>query len=134
MKSFNKISFTIFVILSVCLLFPITTTAEENSSYTVVMQKQPKKQSEHNKALDEEGRRTPPKPIYCFISMKEGVNVIGVSEYIISYNVYNPSSGINLVSYYDESEFLDFLFHQSGDFMIIIETESYNIGGYITID
>ena len=98
------------------------------------MQKQSKRQSEHNKELDDEGRRTPPKPIYCVISKTEGLNIIGLPEEIMNYEILDPSSEINLASFSEESDFINFLFYQIGNFKLNFEAENYNICGYITID
>ena len=108
--------------------------AGNETVYTVSMQKQVKRQSEHNKSPDCEGRRTPSMPIYCIISRTNGLNIVGIFDDIISYEVCEISSGINIASFSEESEFLAFLLCQIGNFQIKFETENYTIVGYITTD
>lgn len=115
-----------------CIIFPVSVLAADNVSYTVIMQKEPNNQTGHNKQESPEGRRIPPKPIYCTIS-PEGISVAGLSEDIITYEVWNETSEICLASFNEEQKFLDFLFNQSGEFQITFVTENYCISGYISI-
>lgn len=109
----NKIiTIQFIVILMACLLSPNSIMAGNETVYTVSMQKQVKRQSEHNKSLDCEGRRTPSMPIYCIISRTNGLNIVGIFDDIISYEVCEISSGINIASFSEESEFLAFLLCQ----------------------
>lgn len=112
------------------ILFPNSMNAGNNTTYTVSM----RKQSRHNKGLDKEGLRTPPMPIYCVISQTDGVNFIGLSEDIISYEIWDITSEINFASFSEEAEFLDYLFLQVGDFQIKLETENYYVLGYIKMN
>ncbi len=131
----NKIiTIQFIVILMACLLSPNSIMAGNETVYTVSMQKHVKRQSEHNKSLDCEGRRTPSMPIYCIISRTNGLNIVGIFDDIISYEVCEISSGINIASFSEESEFLAFLLCQIGNFQIKFETENYTIVGYITTD
>ncbi|MDE6756908.1 MAG: hypothetical protein K2J66_07160, partial [Muribaculaceae bacterium] len=117
----------------ICVLIPISIKAENNASITLSMQSQPIPQTGHNKQDEPEGRRIPPKPIYCTIST-EGINVAGLSEDIMTYELWNETSEICLASFNGENEFLDFLFNQSGEFQIIFITDNYCISGYIVIN
>lgn len=125
-------SITLLPLIIIGLLIPNSINAENNTSITISMQRQPNPQSEHNEQYQTEGRRIPPKPIYCTIS-PEGISVAGLSEDIITYEVWNETSEICLASFNEEQEFLDFLFNQSGEFQIAFVTENYCISGYISI-
>lgn len=114
------------------IMFPVSVLAADSVSYTVTMQKEPNYQTGHNKQEEPEGRRIPPKPIYCTIS-PEGISVAGLSEDIITYEVWDETLEICLASFNEEQEFLDFLFSQSGEFQITFVTENYCISGYISI-
>lgn len=129
MKRLFTISLVAMLMASI--LFPDSIMAGNKTSYTVAMHKQPKRQTGHNKDLDEEGLRMPPMPISCIINKTDGVTIIGVPEDIISYEVWDTSHEINIASFSDESEFLDFLFPLIGDYKIKFETENYYIIGYI---
>lgn len=128
----TKRLFTISLVamLMVGILFPNSMNAGNNTTYTVSM----RKQSRHNRGLDEEGFRTPPMPIYCVISRTDGVNIVGLSEDIISYEIWDSSHEINLASFSNESDFLDYLLIQTGSFQLNLETENYNVFGYISLD
>ncbi len=124
------------VLLSIllnCITFPVAISAADNTSYTVNMRKELNNTTWTNEQYETEGRRIPPKPIYCTIST-EGINVAGLSEDIMTYEIWNETSEICLASFNGENEFLDFLFNQSGEFQIIFITENYCISGYITIN
>lgn len=116
-----------------CIMFPVSVLAADNVSYTVTMQKEPNNQTGHNKQESPEGRRIPPKPICCTIST-EGISVAGLSEDIITYEVWDETSEICLASFNEEQEFLDFLFNQSGEFQILFITENYCISGNVIIN
>ena len=73
-------------------------------------------------------------PIYCVISRTDGVNIVGLSEDIISYEIWDSSHEINLASFSNESDFLDYLLIQTGSFQLNLETENYNVFGYISLD
>lgn len=118
---------SLLTMLMASILFPDSIMAGDRTSYTVSM----RKQSRHNKGLDEEGLRTPPMPIYCVISRTDGINIAGLTEDITSYEIWDTSHEINIASFSDESEFLDFLFPLIGDYKIKFETENYYIIGYI---
>lgn len=118
---------SLLTMLMASILFPDSVMAGDRTSYTVSM----RKQSRHNKGLDEEGLRTPPMPIYCVISRTDGINIAGLTEDITSYEIWDTSHEINIASFSDESEFLDFLFPLIGDYKIKFETENYYIIGYI---
>ena len=66
------------------ILFPNPIMAGNKISYTVPMHKQPKRQTGHNKDLDEEGLRMPPKPISCFINKTDGVTINGIRDWVES--------------------------------------------------
>lgn len=112
------------------ILFPNSIMAGNKTSYTVTM----RKQSRHNKGLDEEGLRTPPMPIYCVISKTDGVSIVDLTEDIISYEIWDTTHEINIASFSEVSDFLDYLFIQTGNFQLNLETENYHICGYITLD
>lgn len=131
MKRICSITFLPLIIIG--LLIPNSINAENNTSITVSMQRQPNPQPEHNEQYQTEGRRIPPKPIYCIIS-PEGISVAGLSEDIITYEVWNETSEICLASFNEEQEFLDFLFNQSGEFQILFITENYCISGNVIIN
>lgn len=115
-------------------LSPCDIMAGNKACYTISMQKQPKRQSEHNKALDNEGCRTPSMPIYCVFNETEGLSIIGLSEDMISYEIMDASFEITVVSFSEEAEFLNYLFLQPGNIYIRFETENYYIYGFIAMD
>lgn len=122
----------LLLILLNCIQFPVSVLAADNTSYTVTMRKEPNNTTWTNEQEEPERRRIPPKPIYCTISPEE-ISVAGLSEDIITYEVWNETSEICLASFNEEQEFLDFLFNQSGEFQITFVTENYCISGYISI-
>lgn len=119
-------------ILLICIIIPESVSAADNTSCTISMWKEPNNTSWSNTQGDPEGRRIPPKPIYCTIS-RDGLYVAGLTEDIITYEIWNETSEIFLASFNEEQEFLDFLFNQSGEFQITFVTENYCISGYISI-
>lgn len=121
---------SLLTMLMASILFPDSVMAGDRTSYTVSM----RKQSRHNKGLDEEGLRTPPMPIYCVISRTDGINIAGLTEDITSYEIWDTSHEINIASFFEESDFLDYLLTQTGDFQLNFETENYNVFGYISLD
>lgn len=123
------IPITLLTLIVMCVLFPNSIKAESNSAITIQM----KKLLPTKEEIEHEGRRLPPRPIYCTIS-RDGINIAGLSEEIISYEIWNEASEICFASFIEESEFLDFLFSQSGDFQLIFVTENYYISGNITIN
>ncbi len=112
---------------------PDTIKAGNQSTYTTTVYKA-KKQSEHNQHLDCEGRRSPSMPLYCIISKTNGLNIVGMSEDIISYEIWDAEYETYIASFSEEFEFIDFLFLQSGYFHVKIETENYNFHGDISIN
>lgn len=112
---------------------PDTIMAGNQSTYTTTVYKA-KKQSEHNQHLDCEGRRIPSMPLCCIISKTNGINIAGISEDMINYEVWDAESETCIASFSEESGFIDFLFFQPGDFQIKIETENYNFYGFININ
>lgn len=132
MKKLFTISLVAMLMASI--LFPDSIMAGNKTSYTVAMHKQPKRQTGHNKDLDEEGLRMPPMPISCFINKTDGVTIIGVPEDIINYEIWDISHEVNIGFFSEESDFIDYLFLQTGDFQLNFETENYHVFGYITIN
>lgn len=112
---------------------PDTVIAGNHSTYTTTVYKA-KKQSQHTQDIDDEGRRTPPIPLCCIISFSTGLSIVGVGEDILNFEIWDPETEACVASFSEESEFIDYLFSQSGDFQIKIETENYNISGYISFD
>lgn len=117
---------------TICLICPNSIKAENTTAVAVTMQKQSKNPLPTNEEIEHEGRRMRPRPIYCTIS-PDGINVAGVSEEIISYEVWDEVSGICVASFFEESDFLNYLFSQSGEFQLIFVTENHCISGYISI-
>ncbi len=120
---------SLLTMLMASILFPDSVMAGDRTSYTVSM----RKQSRHNKGLDEEGLRTPPMPIYCVISKTDGINIAGLTEDITSYEIWDTSHEINIASFSGESDFLDYIFSMTGNLLIKFETENYSITGDITL-
>lgn len=116
------------------ILFPDSIMAGNKTSYTIAMHKQPKRQTGHNKDLDEEGLRMPSMPISCFINKTDGVIIMGVPEDIINYEIWDISHEVNIGAFSEESDFIDNLFLQTGDFQLNFETENYHVFGYIYLD
>lgn len=124
---------TALLSMLICIIFPVSVLAGDNATYTVTMRIGQNNPTGHNVQGDEEGRRIPPKPICCTIST-EGISVAGLSEDIITYEVWDETSEICLASFNEEQEFLDFLFNQSGEFQILFITENYCISGNVIIN
>lgn len=125
--------YTILLMLTLASLIPDTILAENQSTYTTTVYKG-KKQSEHNQHLDCEGRRTPPIPLICSISNTTGLSIIGCDEDIITFEIWDITSENCLASFANESDFVDYLFAQCGEFILKFETEDYLFHGYIIID
>lgn len=128
-----KRDYTILFIILLMSFFPSSITAGNQSTYTTTVYKA-KKQSEHNQHLDCEGRRIPSIPLCCIISKTDGINIAGIYEDIINYEVWDAESEVYIASFSEENEFIDFLFYQTGNLQIKIETENYNFYGYININ
>lgn len=127
------ITIPVIAMFMVCILFPASIIAGNEATHTVNVQKKPKEPFEHNMRLDEEGRRTPPAPLCCVISETAGLHISGLSEDIITYEIWDATSETIIASFSAESDFIDFLFCQTGVVMIRLETESYYLVGYIEI-
>lgn len=128
------ITIPIIAMFIMCVLSPSILMAGNKTSYNIPMHKVPNNQSEHNMSLDPGGRRTRPMPIYCIINQDTGIDIIGLSENVIGYEIWDTSSEINFASFSEESDFLDYLFLQAGDFQIKLETENYYAIGYIKMN
>lgn len=124
----------ISVIIIMILLIPNITNAGNQSSYTITLQQTQTDDSEHKHHLDPEGRRSAPVPILCNISQDEGLLINGFSSEITEYEILDPSSETVIASLNEESDFIQFLFSQTGDIKIIFKTEDYYLVGYITIN
>lgn len=118
--------------LFLCIIYPFSISADDNATYNISMQKETNNTSWPNIQGDPEGRRIPPKPINCTIS-PDGIYVSGLSEDIITYEIWNDAAEICIASFTEESEFLEFLFSQSGEFHISFITENYCISGNILL-
>ena len=81
----------------------------------------------------EASRISTPAPLCCVISETAGLHISGLSEDIISYEIWDATSETIIASFSAESDFIDFLFCQTGVVMIRLETESYYLVGYIEI-
>lgn len=123
---------TLLSLFLICIMHPVSVLAADDVSYTVSMRKEPTNTTWTNEQREKEGRRIPPKPIYCTIS-PEGIYVTGLSDDITTYEVWNETSDICLASFNCEQDFIDFLFSQLGEFQITFVTENYCISGYISI-
>lgn len=128
------ITIPIIAMLMVYVTFPSHAMAMNETIYTISMQKSSKEQPSHNKRLDDEGRRSSPAPIFCILNHTSGIEVMGLSEDIIGYEIWDVASEIKLASFSEEAEFLDFLFLQVGNFQIKLETENYFVSGYIKMN
>lgn len=113
-------------------LTPAIVIAGNRTIYTVSVLKT-EKEPGNGEPMDWEGRRIPSMPLCCTIDKVDGLNIMGVSEDIISYEILDIETETTLILFLEESEFLDFIFHQTGDFKMKIETENYYFWGYITI-
>lgn len=131
MKRFLTIPF--IAMLMACFLFPNSVMAGNQTTYSVPVKKKQKNGDVVDMKVDEGGRRSPSMPLCCTISKTDGVNITGLSEDIIIYEVRDVSNETTLVSFTSESDFLDYLFLQTGDFQLYFETENYQVAGYITI-
>lgn len=131
MKRFMTIPF--IAMLMACFLFPNSVMAGNQKTYTVPVKKKQKYSDDVGTRTEEEGRRSPSMPLCCTISKTDGVNITGLSEDIIIYEVRDVSNEATLMSFTSESDFLDYLFLQTGDFQLYFETENYQVAGYITI-
>lgn len=114
------------------LLTPAIVIAENRSTYTISVLRT-EKEPGNGERMDWEGRRIPPIPLTCSIS-NTGINFIGYYDDIITFEIWDITSEICLVSFTEESDFLNFLFAQTGDFNLRFETKGYFICGDITID
>lgn len=114
------------------LLSPAIVIAGNKSTYTISAFKS-KKKPENEVHSDDEGRRIPPVPLTCSIS-NTGISFIGFYDDIITFEIWDITSETCLASFTEESDFLNFLFAQTGDFNLKFETEGYFICGDITID
>lgn len=128
------ITIPIIAMLMVYVTFPSRVMAMNETTYTISMQKSSKEQPSHNKRLDDEGRRSSPAPIFCILNHTSGIEVMGLSEDIIGYEIWDVASEIKLTSFSEEAEFLDFLFLQVDNFQIKLETENYFVSGYIKMN
>lgn len=128
------ITIPVLIMFMVYLTFSSHAMAMNDTPYTITMQKSSKEQPSHNKHLDDEGRRSSPAPIFCIISHTSGIEMMGLSEDIIGYEVWDADSEIKLAFFSEETEFLDFLFLQVGNLQIKLETENYFISGYIKMN
>ena len=105
----------------------------------MVLQEQPSsdpdEDSEEIFEIPDVGRRMPARRVMCEISRENGVSIArsGVSESIVSYEVYDPAGGCVAV-FADEQDFIDFIFSGiSGEFQIRFITDSASYSGYIEL-
>lgn len=71
----------------------------------------------------------------CTIGDEDGINISGWYEDIISYEIWDVSVGsCPLLSTYDETEFINYLFSSNGDFIIKFISGEYILIGFISIE
>ena len=119
---------SIFILCaSILMAFPATTFADNNSSKTIPMKKE--KRREHEPILDPVGRRTPPAPTVCTIS-HEGIMVAGIDNSQIDlYEAYD-ADGICILSSPSEADFISFIYSVTEEIELRIYSESYVFSGW----
>lgn len=86
-----------------------------------------------NSEEEEEGRRKQSKPLTCSIDSTFGVTFAGEEQPIIySYEIYDVNDfcfGI----FYDEMEFVNYLFTLSGEYKIVLTSDDYDFIGWVEL-
>ncbi len=110
-------------------LFSSSMIAENKTTYKVPMRKEQNKTPDQQ--LDYDGRRLPPQPIICTINENDVITDIP-SEEIISYELWNNTGDICIISCSSTHEFIEYLFSFPDNYQIKIVTEDFCLVGYIS--
>lgn len=83
--------------------------------------------------IGESSHRRPSRKLECDIDDVMGITFYGeeVGE-IITYEIYN-NLDFCIGLFYDESEFIEFLFLLTGEYRLVFSTEEYDLEGWVYI-
>lgn len=129
MKKPLKMLFIGCLIFSAITLFPVQLFAIGDDS-DVVMTEVPKDDLDPD--LNREGRRSLPTPILCIIN-EAGLVVTGISEAIISYEIWDGAMDSCMGVFFNENDFLKFLYTHHGEVMLRFETQNYYYYGVLIL-
>lgn len=126
----SKLIFVFISLVMVCFTFDMYATSQ--NPYNVDLSEEPSDDIIENPLPD---HRMPARKIMCEISRENGVSIArsGVSESIVSYEVYDPAGGCVAV-FADEQDFIDFIFSGiSGEYLLRFRTQEHTYSGMICL-
>lgn len=126
----SKLIFFFISLVMVCFTFDMYATSQ--NPYNVDLSEEPSDDIIENPLPD---HRMPARKIMCEISRENGVSIArsGVSESIVSYEVYDPAGGCVAV-FADEQDFIDFIFSGiSGEYLLRFRTQEHTYSGMICL-
>lgn len=107
--------------------------AESDASYNVVLQKEDTPGSGQEPDIDDKGRRMPARPLRCTISQISGITIVGCTDEIIDYEIWDADGNGCMFSGTDQSAFVDEIFSLHGVFLIRLYSDAHTYRGYISI-
>ncbi len=80
------------------------------------------------------GQRTPSELIYCIIDLENGVELPSIpNEELNTFTICDADSGAQIVTFTREDDFVDYLFLNTGSYLVSFTTDDYIYSGYIEI-
>jgi len=107
--------------------------AATNGNAPSVPLRKERKDKGHNNDLDEEGKRSPSRPMMAYFDPDDGFIVSGVDDNdIVSYEAYDENK-VCIGIFYDNMQFSSFVLSQTGLIEIRVELDEYLLIGFLEI-
>jgi len=109
------------------LISPLVSAGNVPTTKTVALKKSQKKEADYG------GHRVPARRIYCTIDQENGIIIPTIDKTdISSIDVYDEC-GYLIESFYDEMEFVSFVFAYSGNFEFYLNLDDCSLVGYVSL-
>ena len=130
MKTSKRIGLIFLVFLSVIIFFPSAARAEDDIDITLT--EEDKDSDENPKDPNKEGHRSLDGFVFCHIDSQNGVTLYGISEKILTYEIWDENAIFCILSFMEESDFIDYIFMTRGKIVIRLETENHYLWGSLS--
>lgn len=122
------------IMLSILFLMTALIASGQSKSFSVFLYRCSLEETGHKVEPLEERHRSASMPIVCMISKEEGVSIPQISSSdILKYEIYDDA-GDFVISFGNQEDFIDFVFHSSETIIICLVLEDYALVGYVYQD
>lgn len=122
------------IIILICAIVSLTSikAEEQSKTFSVLLYRCSLEETEHRINPGKEWHRSISKPVVCEIS-ECGLSITSIDvSSIIKYEVYDDAGG-HLMSFGNQSDFIDFVYHAEDSIIICFILEDYALIGLVDI-